>query len=147
MNKPNLYWLTNKNREKEVHVDKINDNKYSVLEFGAFKPIITSTLVLVDNSIAAILHKYVSEQISPSNKVTIWRKSTDETWTNYSEIEVSNKLDLESFENAKYDGFRIYQLPFNELYISAALKEKIESEYERSIELDFTNDWPQYAGD
>ena len=147
MDKPNLYWLTNHEYylEKVVLVDKLSDEKYRVLEFGKFKPILQSG-ILVDTRIAEILSKYVPDQIDSVNKVTIWRKSTDETWNNYSKIEIKHNLNLENFKSAKYDGFRIYLLMFNEIYISSALKEKLIAEYEKINELDFINEWPKYAG-
>ena len=125
MNKPTLYWLTNHdyNHEKEVLVDKISEGKYRVLEFGKFKPILCSGC-LVDNSIAVVLSKYVPDQIGKVNKVTIWRKATDQTWTNYSEIEIKNALDLENFNTAEHDGFRIYLLMYNDIYIFFGIKGK-----------------------
>ena len=147
MDKSNLYWLTNKEDycEKTVIVDKINENKYRVLEFGQFKPILHGGH-LIDNSIAAILNKYAADQITAINQVIIWRKSTDETRTDYSEIELKHQLDLETFKTAVYDGYRIYLLMDNQIYISAALMDKLISEYGKANELGFIKEWPLYAG-
>lgn len=144
MNKPNLYWLKNKSIEKQVLLDKVNDGKFHVLEFGNFQPILCSG-TLIDNSIAAVFLKYVPDQIGLVNKVIICRKSTEETWVNYSEIEIKNHLDLETFKNAKFDGFRIYQLYYDAIYISSDLKDKLISECEKVNELEFINERPLYA--
>lgn len=145
MNKSELYWLKNKNDiEKDVIVDKIENGKFRVLEYGKFHPILCGGY-LVDNSIAEILQKYVPEQIESSNKVIIWRKATDETWNNYSELQIKNHLDLKEFESAKFDGLRVYQLMHNQIYISSELKEKFISECKKILELEFSTEWPLYA--
>lgn len=144
MRKSNLYQLNNKKVAKGVLLDKIEENKYRILEFGEFMPILNGGN-LVNNSIAEILQKYVPEQIESVKKVIIWRKSTSETWTNYCEIEVKNHLDLETYESAEFDGFRIYQLYYDAICISPSLKDKLISEYANVDELDFINDFPNYA--
>jgi len=144
MRKTNLYQLNNKEFGKEVLLDKIEESKYRILEFGKFKPILNGGNI-VHNSIAEIFQKYVPEQIEAVNNVIIWRKSTSETWTNYSEIEVKNHLDVETYENAEFDGFRIYQLYYDVICISSSLKDKLISEYVNVDELNFINDWPTYA--
>jgi hypothetical protein len=144
MNKPNLYWLKNKSIEKDILLDKVNDGKFRVLEFGKFQPILCGG-ILIDNSIAEVFQKYVPEQIGSINKVIIWRKSTAETWANYSEIQIKNHLDLKTFKSAKFDGFRIHQLYYDAIYISSDLKDKLISECEKVNELEFINERPLYA--
>ncbi|MCB9261275.1 MAG: hypothetical protein H6607_02710 [Flavobacteriales bacterium] len=129
---------------KEVHLDKISDDMYRVSEFGIFKPILEGGN-LVDNSIAEILCKYVADQISSIKEVKIWRKSTDETWNNYSEIIYKNHLNLKNIKRVKSDGFRIYQLYFDRIYVSSNLKEKLILECEKSDKLEFDNEFPMYV--
>jgi hypothetical protein len=145
MHKPELYWIRNKYyTEKEVLVDKIGENKFRILEFGKFYPILSQGC-LIDNCIAEVLQKYVPEQIELLKKVTIWRKATNEIWSNYSEIQIKNHLDLKEFESAKFDGFRIYHLMHNDIYVSSELKEKLLAEYGSASEIEFVNEWPKYA--
>lgn len=146
MDKTKLYWLTNHEdyREKSVITDKISEHKYRVLEFGKFKPILND-IQLIDNSVVEILKKHASDQIEVINRVAIWRKSTDEVWTNYSEIVLKNNLTLKSFPDAKHDGFRIYLLMNDRIYISSDLMDKLISECEKINELDFIKDWPLYG--
>ncbi len=145
MNKSELYWLKNKNDiEKDVIVDRIENGKFRVLEYGKFYPILCGGY-LVDNSITEILLKYVPEQIESSNKVMIWRKATDETWNNYSELHIKNHLDLEDFEDAKFDGLKIYLLMHNQIFISSELKEKFISECKKIQEIEFSNEYPLYV--
>lgn len=146
MYKTELYWLKNRNdTEKDVVVDKIEEEKFRVLEFGKFYPILNHGY-LVDNSIAEVLQKYVAEQIELVKKVTIWRKSTDEVWHNYSEIQIKNHLDLQKFKSAKFDGYRIYHLMYNDIYVSHELKDKLIAESGKANEIEFINEWPMYAG-
>lgn len=146
MNKPELYLLTNKNNnEKDVIVDKIEEGKFRVLEFGKFHPILNNGY-LIDNSIAEILKKYVSEQIEFAKNVIIWRKATNETWNNYSEIKIKNHLNLEQFKSAEFNGNRIYHLMNNDIYISSELKNKLISDCKKINELEFIKELPLYAG-
>jgi len=144
MNKPNLYWIKNKSTEKQVLLDKVNDGKFRVLEFGNFQPILCGG-TLIDNSIAEVFIKYVPDQIGSVKKVIIWRKSTEEVWNNYSEIEIKNHLDLETFKNAKFDGFKIHQLYYDAIFISSDLKNKLISECEKVNELEFIDEIPLYT--
>lgn len=148
MEKSNLFCLTdndNGHHEREVLLDKMSDQKFRVLEFGKFKPVLCNG-TLVEESIAEVLQKYVPDQIGQVTPVIIWRKSTDETWTNYCEIEVRNHLDLDNFGNARYDGYRIYHLMYDSLYISPALKDKFILEHKKIDGLNFVNEWPTYGG-
>jgi len=146
MNKSELYWLKNKNDiERDVIVDKIENGKFQVLEYGKFYPILNNGY-LIENSIAEILKEYVPEQIGSMKKVTVWRKATDEVWDNYSEIQIKINLNLEQLKNAKFDDYRIYHLMHNDIYISSKLKDKLIAECEKANELEFANDWPKYAG-
>ena len=144
MSKSYLYQLYNKELGKKVLVDKIEENKYRILEFGIFKPILNGGF-LVNNSIVRIFQKYVPEQIQTVREVIIWRKSTNETWTNYSEIELKNHLDLETYKNVELDGYKIYNLYNDIICVSSLLKDKLISEYENLDELEFNNDWPCYG--
>jgi hypothetical protein len=147
MDKSNLYWLRNHEDylDKDLLLYELSGSNYRIFQFGKFKPILHNGL-LVENRIAEILTKYVGDQIRFTNKATIWRKSTDEKWTNYSEIGIKNNLELDNFQNAKYDGLRIYSLMYEHIFISSELKEKLIAEYEKINELDFINDCPLYGG-
>ncbi|MFK7000279.1 hypothetical protein V3Q90_05575 [Flavobacterium oreochromis] len=141
----NLFLFTNKRSfEKEVQLDKISETKYRILEYGEFRPILHGGKI-IENAIAEILIKHVPEQISSITKITIWRKSTNETWDNYSELKLKNHLDLVSFKNANSDGLKIYQLFYDSLYISSDLKDKIISEYQSVNSINFINKWPTHA--
>lgn len=133
-----------RNFNKEVVLDRISDGKFRVLEFGDLKPILYGGN-LVSNAIAVIFKKYVPEQIDSVKNVTIWRKSTGETWTNYSEIRFKNQLDLENFEKVAFDRLRVYQLMHDHIYISKELMDKFMSEYVNIEELEFENNWPIYG--
>ena len=58
---------------------------------------------------------------------------------------MKNHLDLENFKNAEFEGFKIYQLFYDSIYISQALKDKLVSECEKLNDLDFIREFPRYA--
>jgi hypothetical protein len=142
-----LYKLVNKNYylEKEVLVDKFGQDSYRVLEFGKFYPILGNGY-LIENSVAEILEKYVFEQIGFMNNVTVWRKATNQVWDNYSEISLKNHLRLDELTGASSDGYRIYHLVHDAIYVSTALKDRLMEECSIADELEFTNEWPLYGG-
>ena len=149
MKKFQLYWLTNFEyyRDKEVLLLQLEDNKYYVREFGKFKPILNAAgAILVENQLAAIFQKYAADQIESVQNVTIHRRATDETWANYVSIVFKHDLEVQKFENADSDGVKIYTFMNNEIYVTSALKNKIELEYKDLKEIEFINEIPLVAG-
>lgn len=145
MRESNLFNLKNKILGGNILLNKISDDTYRILEFGEFKPMLANGH-LIENSLAEILKKYVSDQIYSFKKVAIWRKATNETRNDYIEINFTNNINLENFNEAEFDGFRIYKLLNESIYVSPSLKEKIVQEYEKISELEFENREPLYVG-
>ncbi|MFD0991691.1 MULTISPECIES: hypothetical protein [Tenacibaculum] len=155
------YWLCNKGTTcdsddfedgesfefiKEVSLIKLKDERYQVSEIGAFRNILDGYgYALIDNKIADILKKYVSDQIDLKQTI-IFRRATNEEWTNYSELIMKNKIEFNEYYQTESVGLNIYGILNGLIYVSADLKDLIEKELTDLTDIEFKRGLPLMAG-
>ena len=155
------YWLCNKgttcdNDEfeteqsfefiKEVNLIKLKDERYQVSEIGAFRNILDGYgYALIDNKIADILKKYVADLIE-LKQIVIFRRATNEKWTNYSELIMKNKIEFNEYYQTESIGLNIYGILDGLIYVSTELKNLIEKELTDLTDIEFKRGLPLMAG-
>ncbi len=162
MSSKSLYWFRNfkgayfdtntSENSLEFRIDldvgliKLKNNEYLYTQKGIFRNIIITLddTILIDKRIGDILKKYVSDQIELTD-TKIYRKSTNECWNNYYELEIKNKFNFNDYHRIKSNEVEIYKLINVHIYVSFKLKEKIESEVEE-LEVEFKQSLPVRIG-
>ena len=155
------YWLCNKGTTcdsddfenestvefvKEVSLIKLKDGRYQVSEFGTFRNIIDGFgYSIIDNKIAEVLNKYVSEYIE-LNPIIIFRRATNEEWTNYSELKMKNQIEFKDYYETKSIGINIYGILNGLIYITAELKKLMEKELSDLTDIEYKQGLPLMAG-
>jgi hypothetical protein len=125
---------------------KLKDERYQVSEIGTFRNLLDGYgCALIENKIADILKKYVSEQID-LKQVIIFRRATKEEWTNYSELIMKNKIEINEYYQTESSGLNIYGILNGLIYVSADLKELIENELTDLSDLEFKRGLPLMTG-
>ena len=140
-------WSIGQKREytKPVSLIKLKDGRYQLIELGKFKPILdVHECFLIDNRIADLLEKYVSDQIKLS-KVLVFRKATGQEWENYSELIIKNEIMYEEYYKYESTKLEIYRLDKGGIYVSSELKEKIQTALDSEMDLEFKRGLPFLA--
>jgi hypothetical protein len=155
------YWLCNKGTTcdsddfedgqsfeliREVSLIKLKDGRYQISEFGTFRKVLDGFgYSLIENKIADILKKYVSDQIE-LNPIVIFRRATNEEWTNYSELKMRNQIEFKDYYKTESIGLKIYGILNGLIYVSAELKSIIEKELTDLTDIEFKRGLPLMAG-
>lgn len=130
---------------KEVSLIKLKDGKYQISEIGAFRNILDGyEYALIDNKIADILRKYVSDQIE-LNQITIFRRATNEEWLNYSELKIKKEIEYKNYYNTESTGINIYKILSGLIYVSTELKSLIEKELTDLTDIELKRGLPLMA--
>ena len=151
------YWLCNKgticssdhfedgtiiHHIAEVQLIKLKDGRYQFSQDGVFKRILHGyDYTLIDRKIGAILKAYVPDQIEIAD-IVIFRRATNEEWSNYCELKMKHKIDYTQYQSTESSGLKIYSLLDNLIYISPDLKHKIEEALEDISDIEFKRGVP-----
>ena len=131
---------------KEVSLTRLKDGRFQILEFGAFRNILEGpNYLIVDNTIAEVLKNHVPEQIKV-NPITVFRRATGETWTNYSEFIPLREIDYLDYYTTVSSGLKIYHMMLSMIYVSQDLKIILERELADFSDLEFKQGIPVMAG-
>ena len=107
-----FYWL------KEFHFQVIKYGKFCSFHFCP------PNHFLFDQNLSNLLLDKCVEGIK-LHPVTIYRKSTGQTWKNYNEVEIKNQLLKLRDININTDGLKIWHYKFKYLFVSPDLIKEI----------------------
>ncbi len=107
-----------------INLLKTGESTFRVVQAGELNLLHTgSDYTLVHSKILSAFDTLLSDQLEIT-QVSIFRKATDETWTDYHALDIKQHLTIENIDATNSDGDQIWQFQHN-LFVSDHIKNRL----------------------
>lgn len=133
----------NNSRNRDVDIYKLKGGDYIVTVWGDFRNILqVGDIVLIEIELGELLQKYAPNRIKLTN-IVITRRTTNEEWRNYCELELIDSTDSKGIQNTESSNLEI-DLIDNRIFISANLKKLIEKDLKNISDIEIIKGSSKY---